>query len=118
MIQIRTVFERLGACTQSAEKLEDFNDALETFAKESRTCAKLATEIRVAFNTWGKMVGELHASTEQKKGLTSIESESTMTESRVTEIEKVFAEQNVAEAKTAVENASTRLKNNEKRLGM
>ncbi|KAL8907064.1 MAG: hypothetical protein Q9171_006011 [Xanthocarpia ochracea] len=96
---------------------EDFNDALKKFSDEAKTCARLATEIRIAFNTWGRMVGELHASTEQKKGLTSIENENTKMEQAVTEIEQTFAVTNSMEAEKAVASAATRLKRNEDRLG-
>ncbi|KAL8924494.1 MAG: hypothetical protein Q9172_002659 [Xanthocarpia lactea] len=110
------VFERLGPCTKSPDHLEDFNDALKKFSDEAKTCARLATDIRIAFNTWGRMVGELHASTEQKKGLTSIESENTKMEQAVTEIEQTFNVTNSKEAVIAVASAAARLKRNEDRL--
>ncbi|KAL8894081.1 MAG: hypothetical protein Q9192_004634, partial [Flavoplaca navasiana] len=101
LAQIVKVFERSGPCTKSAEHLEDFNDTLKDFSEEAKTCARLATEIRVAFNKWGHMDGELHASTEQKKGLTSIDKENTGMEQAVAGIEKTFADQNSKEAENA-----------------
>jgi hypothetical protein len=111
------VFKRLGPCTKSPEHLEDFNEALAAFSDEAKQCARLAGEIQMTFNTWGKMVGELHATTEQKYGTTSIESRNAILEERLTEIEKTFASQNAKEAQDAVASANKRLQNSEKRLG-
>lgn len=63
------------------------------------------------------MVGELHASTEQKKGLTSIDKENTRMEQAVAAIELTFADKDSKEAESAVKTAAKRLKTNEDRLG-
>ncbi|WXC47699.1 hypothetical protein QX201_007413 [Fusarium graminearum] len=75
--RITVVFQRLGPCTVDEDALEDFNDALQSFNDDAQRCAKLATETRQAFTTWGLMVGELHACTEAESGITSIQKEAT-----------------------------------------
>ena len=63
------------------------------------------------------MVGELHATVEQKYGTTSAEAESGSVEQKVTLIEQTFAMQNQESAKEAVTKAAKRMDANEKRLG-
>ena len=91
-------------------------DALEEFSDEAKQCATLATETRVAFNKWGKMVGELHACTEQESGTTSQKRDAVKVDQAVTTIEQRFASVAAADSKTQAEAVKKQLDKAEKRL--
>ncbi|CEF79567.1 unnamed protein product [Fusarium graminearum] len=114
--RITVVFQRLGPCTVDEDALEDFNDALQSFNDDAQRCAKLATETRQAFATWGLMVGELHACTEAESGITSIQKEATRIQEETTKVEEKFAVQAQEDAKSLVEAAAKSLKRAEDRL--
>ncbi|KAG5658028.1 hypothetical protein KAF25_006979 [Fusarium avenaceum] len=114
--RITVVFQRLGPCTRDEDALEDFNDALKSFNDDAQRCAKLATETRQAFTTWGLMVGELHACTEAESGLTSIQKEATRIQEETTKVEEKFAVQAQDDAKNLVQEAAKGLKRAEERL--
>ncbi|KAF2853718.1 hypothetical protein T440DRAFT_287057 [Plenodomus tracheiphilus IPT5] len=114
--RIILVFERLSRCTQGEDQLEDFRDALNDFAHEAKNCAKLATEIRIAFNTWGKMVGELHACTEAQLGKTAQDRDVTTIDQAVAEIDQRFTTEAATETKAQVTRVTKQLEKAEKRL--
>jgi hypothetical protein len=118
VLQIDVVFLRLPGCTKSTAALEDFNDALDSLAEDAAYCAEVAKQTREAFDTWGCMVGELHATVEQKYGTTSVQSEKVSVEAKVADIEQTFAQQNKEETDNQVRQSLDRMKNSEKRLGM
>lgn len=111
------MFLRLPACTKSAAALEDFTDCLQDLSNDATYCADVSGKIREAFEQWGKMVGELHATVEQKYGNTSAEAENISMEEKVTLIEETFSSENKDAADKAVTQANDRVKANEKRLG-
>lgn len=115
--QIPMLFSRLGVVTQGPDQLQNFNDALDDFQTDARQAAELATKTREAFSLWGKMVGELHAATEQKQGQTSVERNDARSQEIVANIEKTFAVDAQAAAKAGMEHANDQLKKAEKRLG-
>lgn len=117
MQQIPSVFSRLAPCTTSADALENFKEALESFADEARQCAAFATQIRKAFNYWGSMVGELHACSELMSGTTNLEAAQAKLDMKQAEIDKTFQDISARDAKTLVSTALKRLENSEKRLG-
>lgn len=80
-------------------------------------CAKLATETREAFSLWGKMVGELHAATEQQKGQTAIERDTSKVAENIAKIDQSFAVNAEAAAKDNVASIKAQLARAEKRLG-
>lgn len=110
------MFERLSRCTQGQDQLEDFRDALTDFADDAKQCAKLATETRLAFNKWGKMVGELHVCAEAQIGKTSRERETAKVDEAVAQIDQKFASEAAKETKEQVKQASKQLEKAEKRL--
>ncbi|EME43108.1 hypothetical protein DOTSEDRAFT_72478 [Dothistroma septosporum NZE10] len=114
--RIELVFKRLPAVTKGPDQLQDFNDALEDFAEDARQAAQLATETREAFSLWGKMVGELHAATENQQNQTSIEQAQAQTDETTAEIDKTFAVDAAAAAKTNVDFMKNQLQKAEKRL--
>ncbi|KAK4035464.1 hypothetical protein C8A01DRAFT_38092 [Parachaetomium inaequale] len=114
--RIPMVFRRLGPCTLGEDQYEDFKDALDDFASDARTCAKLATDIREAFGKWGKMVGELHAVTENQKGLTAINAERTRIDGAVTKIEETHAGLAIEDVKKQVTRAAKNVDKQQKNL--
>jgi hypothetical protein len=110
------VFERLSRCTQGEDQLEDFRDALTDFANEAKHCAKLATEIRIAFNKWGKMVGELHACTEAQQGKTAQDRDVTTIDQAVAKIDKKFTIEATGETEKQVKKVNEQLERAEQRL--
>ncbi|KAL4887552.1 hypothetical protein BJY04DRAFT_212586 [Aspergillus karnatakaensis] len=114
--RIDLVFKRLGPCTRDKYALEDFLDALQDFSSDAQQCATLATQTRQAFAKWGKMVGELHACTEQESGSTSQKREAVKVDQAVANIEKKFAGEAVEDAKTQAGIVKTQLERAEKRL--
>ncbi|KAJ5614566.1 hypothetical protein N7528_008220 [Penicillium herquei] len=114
--RIDVVFKRLGPCTKDKYALQDFMDALEEFSEEAKQCAVLATETRVAFSKWGKMVGELHACTEQESGATSQKREAVKVDQAVANIEQKFAKVAAEDSKTQAEAMKKQLDKAEKRL--
>lgn len=91
-------------------------DALQEFSEDAQQCATLATETRIAFTKWGKMVGELHACTEQESGSTSQKREAIKVDQAVANIEKKFATDAADDAKTQAEAVKKQLEKAEKRL--
>lgn len=91
-------------------------DALQDFSEDAQQCAALATETRRAFTKWGKMVGELHACTEQESGSTSQKREAVKVDEAVAKIEKKFATDAVDDSKTQAEAMKKSLERAEKRL--
>ncbi|KAL2126681.1 hypothetical protein VTI74DRAFT_422 [Chaetomium olivicolor] len=114
--RITMVFKRLGRSTASQEAYEDFKDALDDFASDAKTCARLATQMREAFGKWSSMVGELHAATENKKGLTEIDLDKTRTDELVVKIEEVHASASFDEAKKLVARAAAAVDKQQKNL--
>ena len=116
--QIDLVFKRLGPCTRDENALEDFKDSLGDFAQEARACTALATETQIAFSNWGKMVGELHACTENQQGAVSIKRETVAIDQEVVTIEEKFASKAAEAAKENVQAVAKQLEKAEKRLGI
>ncbi|KAI0206632.1 hypothetical protein F4808DRAFT_466642 [Astrocystis sublimbata] len=114
--KIDLVFKRLGPCTQNSDALEDFQDALQDFSTDAKTCAKLASEIREAFSKWGKMVGELHMCTENQKGATAIKTDAISIDKAMANIEQRFATDAAKDAKEGVKRAEKSLAKAEQRL--
>lgn len=114
--RIFLVFQRLSKCTEGEDQLEDFRDALNDFASEAKHCAKLATETRVAFNKWGKMVGELHACTEAQLGKTAQDRDVTTIDQAVAKIDKRFTTEAVTDTKDQIKRVGKQLERAERRL--
>ncbi|KAJ5765758.1 hypothetical protein N7520_005317 [Penicillium odoratum] len=114
--QINIVFARLVPCTRGKYELEDFMDALQDFSEEAKQCATLATEIRMAFNKWGKMVGELHACLEQESTNTSLKQDIVKVDALVAIIDKKFATAAVEDSKLQAEAMQKQVQRAEKRL--
>ncbi|VUC22508.1 unnamed protein product [Clonostachys rosea] len=110
------LFEALEVCMESEDNLDDFRRVLKRFAKEANACAGKAKEIKMAFNKWGLMVVELHGTTEQKSGQTSIEASKTVLDKQLADIESTFAEKKVKSSTDAVQEMSKSLERAEKRL--
>ncbi|KAH6842264.1 hypothetical protein B0I37DRAFT_194901 [Chaetomium sp. MPI-CAGE-AT-0009] len=114
--RIPMVFQRLGPSTLGEDQYEYFKDALEDFSNDAKTCAKLAAEIREAFGTWGRMVGELHVVTENQKGLTAIDAERTRIDEAVAKIEETHTAKAVEAVKKEVTRASKNVERQQKNL--
>jgi hypothetical protein len=110
------VFRRLGPSTLGEDQYEDFKDALEDFSKDAKACAKYAADIREAFGKWGLMVGELHAVTENQKGLTAIDAERTKVNEAVAKIEETHAGTAIEAVKKEVTRASKNVDKQQKNL--
>lgn len=101
---------------KSEDDLDDFKRALRRFSAESKLCAAKAADIQLAFNKWGRMVTELHATTEQKSGQTAIQAGNTALDKQLADIENTFATERkkstgeeVKQVKTALDKAESRL---------
>jgi hypothetical protein len=78
----------------------------------------LATETRITFNTWGRMVGELHACSELKHGQAGLKLDALEVEESIANVAKTFAEQSLTDSAKNVEVMTKRVEKAEKRLGM
>ncbi len=114
--RIPHVFKRLGPSTGNPDAYEDFKDALDDFAKDAQTCARLSSEMREAFSKWGIMVGELHAATENQAGHTAIAADRTKLDEAVATIEETHAKEASDAAKKGVERAAKNVDKQQKNL--
>ena len=114
--RIPMVFQRLGPSTGNLDAYEDFKDALEDFSNDAKTCARLSSEMRMAFNKWGQMINELHVATENQAGHTAITAERTKIDEAVTKIEETHATEAFEDAKKRVTRAAKNVDKQQKNL--
>ncbi|PWY81721.1 hypothetical protein BO94DRAFT_601757 [Aspergillus sclerotioniger CBS 115572] len=114
--RIRDIFTLLGPCDRDAAALQDFNDALKDFSNDAKTCGRLASEIRDAFQKWARMVGELHACTEQQVGTTSQERHKVSTDQIIAEAEKIHSAEAAEMAQKQVDYIKAQVTKAEQRL--
>lgn len=114
--RIPMVFRRLGPSTLGPDQYENFKYALEDFSNDAKACAKFASEIREAFGTWGKMVGELHAVTENQDGVNTLKADKAKDDENATKIEEAFTATAIEEVKKQVTRASKNVEKQQKNL--
>lgn len=114
--RIPMVFQRLGPSTANPDTYEDFKDALDDFSNDAKTCARLSSEMRMAFNKWGQMINELHVATENQAGHTAITAERTKIDEAVTKIEETHATEAFEDAKKRVTRAANNVDKQQKNL--
>lgn len=78
----------------------------------------LATETRIGFSNWGKMVGELHACVEKQQGGASVSQETTDRDQYLAKIERNFSSKSAELTKDSVVAMGKQFESAEKCLGM